>query len=99
MTTACRWRLGALMVVAGLTASVAAPGAAATNKPDKLDPDKVTPVIFVHGGSGSGAQFESQQMRLTSNGFPQRLHHTYSSTTRSPPSTRPSTRSTPASTR
>lgn len=37
-----------------------------------LDPDKVNPLIFVHGGSGSGAQFESQQLRLTSNGFPQR---------------------------
>jgi hypothetical protein len=52
-------------------ALVAAPAAGA-NKKDKLDPDEVTPVIFVHGGSGSGAQFESQQMRLTSNGFPQR---------------------------
>ena len=27
-------------------------------------------VIFVHGFDGSGAQFESQQMRLTSNGYP-----------------------------
>jgi hypothetical protein len=63
------------MVVAGLAAAVVAPGAGASNKPDKLDPDKVTPVIFVHGGFGSGAQFESQQMRLTSNGFPQRFIH------------------------
>jgi hypothetical protein len=29
------------------------------------------PVIFVHGGSGSGGQFESQAMRFTSNGYPQ----------------------------
>ena len=28
-------------------------------------------VIFVHGFSGSGAQFESQKMRFTSNGYPQ----------------------------
>jgi hypothetical protein len=28
-------------------------------------------MIFVHGGSGSGAQFESQAMRFTSNGYPQ----------------------------
>lgn len=28
-------------------------------------------VIFVHGFDGSGSQFESQQMRLTSNGYPQ----------------------------
>jgi hypothetical protein len=29
-------------------------------------------VIFVHGFEGSGAQFESQKMRLTSNGYPDR---------------------------
>jgi len=29
------------------------------------------PIIFVHGGSGSGGQFESQAMRFTSNGYPQ----------------------------
>lgn len=27
------------------------------------------PIIFVHGFDGSGAQFESQQLRLTSNGY------------------------------
>jgi pimeloyl-ACP methyl ester carboxylesterase len=32
---------------------------------------KVDPILFVHGGSGSGAQFESQAMRFTSNGYPQ----------------------------
>ncbi len=30
-----------------------------------------TPVIFVHGQSGSAQQFETDAMRLTSNGFPQ----------------------------
>ncbi|MEM2546853.1 MAG: alpha/beta hydrolase [Candidatus Bathyarchaeia archaeon] len=30
----------------------------------------IRPVIFVHGGSGSGAQFESQAMRFMSNGYP-----------------------------
>jgi pimeloyl-ACP methyl ester carboxylesterase len=34
-------------------------------------PKKPTPIVFVHGGSGSGAQFESQAMRFTSNGYPQ----------------------------
>ena len=29
------------------------------------------PIIFVHGGAGSGSQFESQAMRFTSNGYPQ----------------------------
>ena len=28
------------------------------------------PIVFVHGGSGSGAQFESQAMRYASNGYP-----------------------------
>jgi pimeloyl-ACP methyl ester carboxylesterase len=32
----------------------------------------INPVIFVHGGSGSGAQFESQAMRFASNGYPHR---------------------------
>lgn len=31
----------------------------------------VNPLIFVHGGAGSASQFESQAMRLTSNGYPQ----------------------------
>jgi pimeloyl-ACP methyl ester carboxylesterase len=31
-----------------------------------------TPMIFVHGGAGSGGQFESQGLRFTSNGYPQR---------------------------
>jgi pimeloyl-ACP methyl ester carboxylesterase len=33
---------------------------------------KLNPVIFIHGGSGSAAQFESQGMRFTSNGYPHR---------------------------
>src|SRR5262245_546582 len=28
------------------------------------------PIVFVHGGSGSGAQYESQAMRFVSNGYP-----------------------------
>jgi hypothetical protein len=31
---------------------------------------KLNPVIFVHGFEGSGSQFESQAMRLESNGYP-----------------------------
>jgi pimeloyl-ACP methyl ester carboxylesterase len=33
---------------------------------------KLNPIIFVHGGSGSASQFESQAMRFTSNGYPHR---------------------------
>jgi pimeloyl-ACP methyl ester carboxylesterase len=32
----------------------------------------LNPIIFVHGGSGSGAQFESQALRFASNGYPER---------------------------
>ena len=31
---------------------------------------KYNPVLFVHGIEGSGAQFESQEMRFMSNGYP-----------------------------
>jgi pimeloyl-ACP methyl ester carboxylesterase len=30
----------------------------------------IKPIIFVHGGAGSGAQFESQAMRFAINGYP-----------------------------
>jgi pimeloyl-ACP methyl ester carboxylesterase len=33
---------------------------------------RLNPIIFVHGGSGSAAQFESQAMRFASNGYPHR---------------------------
>ena len=72
MSKAWSARLVAVAVV-GLVALVATPAAGAKKKGKKLK--NPTPVIFVHGGSGSGAQFESQQMRLTSNGFPQKRIH------------------------
>ena len=30
----------------------------------------IHPMVFVHGGTGSGGQFESQKMRFTENGYP-----------------------------
>ncbi|MBK5109844.1 MAG: alpha/beta hydrolase [Thermoleophilia bacterium] len=36
-----------------------------------------TPMIFVHGQSGSAQQFESDAMRFTSNGFPQKRIFVY----------------------
>ncbi len=33
--------------------------------------ERIRPVIFVHGSSGSGAQFESQALRFVTNGYPQ----------------------------
>ena len=31
---------------------------------------RAPPILFVHGNSGTGAQFQSQALRLTSNGYP-----------------------------
>jgi hypothetical protein len=39
-------------------------GVAANAKPP------INPIVFIHGGSGSAAQFESQAMRFASNGYP-----------------------------
>ncbi len=59
----------AVVPVAAVSALLAiAPGAIAAPKQPKLNP-----VVFVHGFVGSGAQFQSQQQRFTSNGYPQRL--------------------------
>ena len=33
-------------------------------------PANIKPIIFVHGFAGSAAQFESQAMRFTTNGYP-----------------------------
>jgi pimeloyl-ACP methyl ester carboxylesterase len=64
-------RLAFRLLVAAVAAAallVAAPAAGAHSKSHK----RLTPLIFVHGGAGSGAQFESQAQRLTSNGYPTR---------------------------
>ena len=48
--------------LAGLAAAATDAGAASKKAP--------TPLIFVHGQSGSAQQFESNAMRFASNGFP-----------------------------
>jgi pimeloyl-ACP methyl ester carboxylesterase len=59
--------LGAVgVVIAVLVAGLAGSGAADADG-NRRGP---RPVIFVHGGSGSGAQFDTQALRLTSNGYP-----------------------------
>jgi pimeloyl-ACP methyl ester carboxylesterase len=57
-------KLAVLMMALG--ALVAAPAAQAHGH----SRFPYNPVIFVHGGAGSGAQFESQKLRFTSNGYP-----------------------------
>jgi pimeloyl-ACP methyl ester carboxylesterase len=51
--------VGAVLLVCGVSAANAA----------SFGQD---PILFVHGIEGSGAQFESQKMRFTSNGYPER---------------------------
>jgi pimeloyl-ACP methyl ester carboxylesterase len=77
------------VLVACLTAAAAparaAPAARAAESEGDGGPGghpRLRPVVFVHGGAGSGAQFESQAQRLTSNGYPAELVavHEYDST-------------------
>jgi pimeloyl-ACP methyl ester carboxylesterase len=58
---------GFAIVVLGLL--FAAPAAVAKHTP-VLDQSSIHPMVFVHGGTGSGGQFESQKMRFTGNGYP-----------------------------
>ena len=65
---AVRTFFGAMAAVAvGLTSAVA----------DAGPPDRgavgLSPIVFVHGQSGSAQQFETQAMRFASNGYPQNL--------------------------
>jgi pimeloyl-ACP methyl ester carboxylesterase len=59
--------LGAVsVVIAVLVAGLAGSGGAEADGKRRAP----RPVVFVHGGSGSGAQFETQALRLMSNGYP-----------------------------
>ena len=64
-------RIAFLAAVASLAI---APTAATATTPKPAPP---TPMVFVHGSSGSAQQFETNAMRLTSNGFPQRRIFAY----------------------
>ena len=66
-----RWLIGALAALLVWVPAAEAKGG------------KLTPLIFVHGGAGSGGQFESQGLRFSSNGYPRRYINVfeYDSTT------------------
>ena len=51
-----------------LAAGILVPSTASANRIPHIA--GTHPIIFVHGGSGSGSQFESQAMRFESNGYP-----------------------------
>jgi pimeloyl-ACP methyl ester carboxylesterase len=61
-------RATALLVAAALALTFASEAIAA--KKHRPAPPRRLPVLFVHGIEGTGAQFESQAMRFTSNGYP-----------------------------
>jgi pimeloyl-ACP methyl ester carboxylesterase len=52
------------LVASGLT--TVAPGTAAADPGPPTD----LPIVFVHGGAGSAAQYRTQQMRFAANGYP-----------------------------
>ena len=62
------WRLCGVISSVFMVLAIVLPGS--TMASEGRHP--LRPVIFVHGGSGSGAQFESQAQRFASNGYPAR---------------------------
>jgi pimeloyl-ACP methyl ester carboxylesterase len=69
MKRAFALRLATLTTAVALGLLLAAPAALAKHGPS-LDRSRIHPMVFVHGGSGSGGQFESQGMRFRQNGYP-----------------------------
>lgn len=71
-----------VVVLSSLVGATTGPAAGAPGRGGDPSRGDLRPVIFVHGGAGSGAQFETQAMRLTSNGYPASLIavHEYDST-------------------
>ena len=58
--------IASILMVAGILFPLSTPADASHSGPIP----GTHPMIFVHGGAGSGAQFESQAMRFESNGYP-----------------------------
>ena len=69
---------------AATTAAATVPAAASVPSPA---PRRPLPVVFVHGNSGSAAQFESQFQRFTSNGYRQSRLFAYEYDTSGPDNT------------
>ncbi len=67
-----------------LGALLLAPPASANWKHKQHKHKQPTPVIFVHGGSGSAQQFETNAMRFTSNGYPDNRLYAYEYDTLTP---------------
>lgn len=65
-----RWGSGLVVLVLAASTLALTPAAARGPSRGGGDTADLRPVIFVHGSTGSGAQFETQAKRLTSNGYP-----------------------------
>lgn len=90
-TSSSRWRgRVSRLAGAGIIAALAATGLAvapASARPPS-DPVPRLPIVFVHGNSGSAAQFETQFQRFASNGYPRELMFAYEYDTSGPDNTR-----------
>jgi len=64
------WLGNLFVVVTGFAVALMATPVSAT---EARRASELNPIVFVHGGSGSGTQFQSQAQRFTSNGYPQHL--------------------------
>lgn len=58
-------------------ATVLATGTALAGSPALAEHPQRLPIVFVHGNSGSAAQFETQFQRFAGNGYPRRLLFAY----------------------
>ncbi|HZA00380.1 MAG TPA: alpha/beta fold hydrolase [Acidimicrobiales bacterium] len=67
--------LWTLLVVLAVAVGSLAGSPADADRPPAGEP--LRPIVFVHGGSGSGAQFDTQALRFTSNGYPADLIHVH----------------------
>lgn len=65
--------LGLVVLVSAATVGLSLTNAGAGRRSAVGGPAATRPVIFVHGFFGSGAQFETQGLRFTSNGYPSNL--------------------------
>lgn len=68
MTLAGHKQTGLTLAVIGLAATLI-PCAASWPAPAEAA-EPLLPIVFVHGGAGSAAQYETQAMRFSSNGYP-----------------------------
>lgn len=75
-----KWRAYAALFVLLIGTLLAGAAGAKIETPT----DVLLPVVFVHGSSGSAAQFQTHAQRFTSNGFPQELLYAFEYDTSQP---------------